>query len=179
LQTSPSPSPSISPSLSPGISPASPSPSPTFYSPAPSSPATSPTLASPVYSSPAQSPSLSSPPSSPTSSPAFPSPSPSPSLASVVTVIQQVVYAGYWSSSNGTYVVPIKLTGLGTITGMVQLMANVSVNVTIVSTASGRDRPSVVKWVRCTCSRIRAYCCVFSVAAQSSSWTVPHHVLTL
>jgi hypothetical protein len=57
----------------------------------------------------------------------------------VVTVIQQVVYDGYWSSSNGTYVVPIKLTGLGTITGMVQLMANVSANTALVSPHA--DRP--------------------------------------
>lgn len=143
---SPSPSPSTSPAVrrallqgpspSPSISPSPSSPSP---SPAPTSRATSPSLTSPLPSSPPQSPSLSSPPSSPTSSPPFTLPSPSPSLAPVITVIQQAVYDGYWSSSNGSYVVPVKLTGLGTITGMVQLMADVSANVTMVSTPSGCD----------------------------------------
>jgi hypothetical protein len=48
------------------------------------------------------------------------------------TTTQQVVFSGYWSSSNGSYLVPFRLTALGNISGMVYLLSNTTTNTTVV-----------------------------------------------
>lgn len=55
--------------------------------------------------------------------------------ATTTTTTQQVVFSGYWSSSNGSYLVPFKLTALGNITGTVYLLSNTTTNATLVGPA--------------------------------------------
>lgn len=55
------------------------------------------------------------------------------SSATWYTTTETVVFNGYWSSSNASYVVPFKLSALGNITGVVQLLSNVTANTTMVS----------------------------------------------
>lgn len=57
----------------------------------------------------------------------------SSSNASAVTMPYQVfTFGGYWSSSNGSYVIPFKLPVLGDVSGVVQLLGNASSNTTLV-----------------------------------------------
>lgn len=53
--------------------------------------------------------------------------------SSAATVTEQQVFPGYWSSSNGSYVIPFKLPVLGNISGTVTLLSNSSSNTTLVS----------------------------------------------
>jgi len=46
---------------------------------------------------------------------------------------EQQVFPGYWSSSNGSYVIPFKLPVLGNVSGIVTLLSNSSSNTTLVS----------------------------------------------
>lgn len=55
--------------------------------------------------------------------------------ATVISTTQQVIFGGYWSSSNGSYVVPFKLSALGNSSGMLHLLSNETTNTTMVSQA--------------------------------------------
>lgn len=49
---------------------------------------------------------------------------------------EQLTFAGYWSSSNGSYVVPFKLPVLGNATGSFQLLTNASSGFSMVGDAA-------------------------------------------
>jgi hypothetical protein len=55
------------------------------------------------------------------------------SNATIVTeTTEQAAFDGFWSSSNGSYVVPFKLSALGNISGVVHLLSNTSANISLV-----------------------------------------------
>lgn len=53
--------------------------------------------------------------------------------AAIAAPVVPLVYAGYWSSSSASYIIPFKLPGVGIWTGRVELLVDATSNNTLVS----------------------------------------------